>query len=158
MGGVIFDHYADGASTHTDGTEDTLYTDTVAASTFSAAGEKLVAEYAVVIVGSATATRRIQAYFGGSAILDSGSLTFASGGTAEIYITVIRESSTVVRVKAELVPSGITLQPIVTYTRITGLTLSATNILKITGSASGTGAASGDITAKISYGEWKAAA
>jgi len=64
----------------------------------------------------------------------------------------------VVRVSAEFVPSGITLQPVVTYTRITGLTLSGANILKITGIASNTNAAAGDITAKLGTVEWLPAA
>lgn len=158
VGGVIFDHYVDGSSTHTDGTEDILYTDTIPANTLSANGQKIVGEYTVNIVASATATRRIQLYFAGTTILDGGTQTFASGGNCDIYITVIRETSSVVRIKAELVPSGISLQPIVTYTRITGLDFTTTNILKITGIAAGVGAGSADIIAKLGYIEWKQAA
>lgn len=146
---ALFDYFADVTSTSTNGTEDTLYTGTIAANTFATAGDKLVAEYCCTIVSSATATRRIRAYVAGTAVLDSGTLTFAAAGTAEIYVTAIWESATVLRVKAEFVPSGITLQPIITYTRITGLTITGTQIVKITGVAAGTGAASGDIAAKV---------
>jgi hypothetical protein len=59
---------------------------------------------------------------------------------------------------AELAASGLTLQPISTYTRITGLTLSNTNILKITGEAAGVGAATDDIVAKLSSVSWFPAA
>lgn len=154
MGGTVFDHYTDTASTSTDGTEDDLYSDTIPANTLTANGAKLKGEYGVLIVGSATATRRVQAYFGGTKVLDSGTLTFASGGNATIDVTVIRETSSVVRVIARLVPGGITQQPIVTYTRITGLDFTATKVIKITGIAAGTGAAASDIVAKtgvVSY-------
>ena len=154
IGGMIFNHFTDVSSTHTDGTEDDLYTDTTTANILGTNGDSLESDYCILVIGSATATRRIQAYFGNTAILDSGTLTFASGGNADIWITIIRETSTVVRVKAEFVPSGITLQPVVTYTRITGLTLSGTNILKITGIAASTGAASGDIVAKLGTVKW----
>lgn len=154
----LFDHYTDVASTGTNGTENDLYTDTLVANIFAANGAKVFAEYAFTIVGSATATRRIQAYLGGTKVLDSGTLTFASGGTARMYITAIRETSTVVRVIVEFVPSGIALQPIETHTRITGLTLTNTQTIKVTGIATGTGAASGDIVAKIGVGTGMAAA
>lgn len=153
--GVIFDHYADAGNVGTG--EDDLYSDTLASSVLGTNGDKVQAQYCAVLASSATATRQLRAYFGGTVILDSGALTFASGGTAEIWITIIRESSAVVRVCAELVPSGITLQPIVTYTRITGLTLTNTQILKITGEAAGAGAATDDIIAKLGYVEWKSA-
>ncbi len=156
VGGVIFDHYADAGNVGTG--EDDLYSDTLPADTLSANGQKIVAEYGLTIVASGTATRQVKAYFGGTLVLDSGALTFASGGTAQIWITIIRETSSVVRVMAEFVPSGITLQPIVTYTRITGLTLSNTQILKITGEAAGVGAATNDVVAKLGVVEWKAAA
>jgi hypothetical protein len=144
-----FDHYADAGNTSTNGTEDDLYSDTLVANTFLTNGDKVQAEYECEIVASATATRRIQAYVAGTNVLDSGTQTFTSGGSALIYVTIIRESSTVLRVMAEFVPSGITLQPVVKYTRITGLTLTSTQIVKITGIATGTGAAANDIVAKL---------
>ena len=156
--GMLFDHYTDGASTSTNGTEDDLYSDTVPASALADVGYKIFAQYCCIIVGSATATRRIRAYFGGAAVLDSGTLTFASGGTVEIWITLIRINGTDVRVVAEFVPSGITLQPIVTYTIVTVADITASQVLKITGVATGAGAAGGDIVAKIGTVEWKAAA
>ncbi len=140
------------------GTEDDLYSDTLAANVFVDNGDKVLAEYAVTLVASATATRRVRAYVAGTTVLDSGVLTFASGGTMSAWVTVIRESATVLRVKAELILSGMTLQPIVTYTRITALTLTATQIVKVTGVAAGVGAAAGDITAVIGAGLYRKAA
>lgn len=158
IGGCIFDHVADAASSSTNGTEDDLYSDVIPINALGSNGDKIEADYCTILVSSATATRRVQAYFGGTKILDSGTLTFAAAGTADIWIRIIRESSTVVRVRAEFVPSGITLQPVVTYTRITGLTLSGINVLKITGIAAGAGAAASDIVAKLGSISWFPAA
>ena len=135
-----------------------MYSDTLAASTWLDNGDKVMTEYAVTLAAHATATRRVRAYVAGTAVVDSGTLTFPSGGTLDVWITAIRESSSVVRVRAELIVAGITLQPIVTYTRITGLTLTNTQIVKITGVAAGAGAAPGDITAVIGAGLFRKAA
>lgn len=155
-GGVIFDHYADAGNVGTG--EDDLVSDSVPASTLGANGDKLTAQYALTFVTSATATRQVRVYFGGTAILDTGALTFSSAGSADVYVTIIRESSTVVRCVAEIVVSGLSLQPIATYTRITGLTLSNANTLKITGEAAGVGAATDDVVCRFATVEWKPAA
>lgn len=145
----LFDHNADVSSTSTNGTENDLYTDTLAAGQFVVDKNKVFAEYGLSVVSSATATRRIQAYVGGTKVLDSGTLTFTSTGTVRIWITIIRVSASVLRVMAEFDATGLTLQPLVQYTSVTGLTLANTQIVKITGIAAGTGAASGDIVAKV---------
>ncbi len=152
----LFDHYADVGNVGTG--EDDLYSDTIAASQLANNGEKIQAQYNLTFVTSATATRQVRAYFGGTLILDTGTLTFGSTGDANIWVTIIRESSTVVRCMVEFTVTGLTLQPISTYTRITGLTLSNTNILKITGEAAGVGAATNDVVAKMASVEWLAAA
>jgi hypothetical protein len=148
VGGVIFDHYADTGNVGTG--EDDLYSDTLPASTFGANGDKVEARYIIALVSSATATRQVRAYIGGTKVLDSTALTLASGGTAEVKITAIRESSTALRVMAEFIVNGITSQPVITYTNVTGLTLTNTQILKITGEAAGAGAATNDLVAKLS--------
>ncbi len=152
VGGTLFDHFADGASTSTNGTFDDLYTDTTAANTFNTNGDKLTARYSGIIVASATATRDIKVLFAGTTILDTGALTTATADGFDVSVMIIRESSTVVRCIATIIVSTTTGTGVftdTTYTRITGLTLSGTNILKITGAAAATGAASGDITAKL---------
>lgn len=148
-GCALFDHFADASSTSTDGTENDLYSDTTAADTLATNGDKIEAWYGLTTVSSATANRRIRAYFGGTLVCDSGTITTSSAGHVELGLLILRETSSVVRVIARLVVTGATFQPTATYTRITGLTLSSTNILKVTGTASGTGAASGDIVAKL---------
>lgn len=151
---VLFDHSTDGSTTHTDGTEDTLYTDTIAASQLATDNEKISAVYSVVTVSSATAARRIKVYFGGTVIWDSGSLTIALAIDFNIRVDVIRESSTVVRCTVGVETNSTSAVPYSTYTRITGLTLSNTQIIKVTGIASGTGAASADIVAKLGSVSW----
>jgi hypothetical protein len=152
----LFDHFADVGNVGTG--EDDLYSDTIATDQLGVDGAKLESQYALAYVSSATATRQTRAYFGGTLVFDSGTLTFGSTGAANLWLTIIRESSSVVRVTAEYAATGLTLQPITQYTRITGLTLSNTNILKITGEAAGVGAATDDIVAKLgSVKFWPAA-
>lgn len=151
-GGITFTHQTDGASTHTDGTEDDIYSVTTVANYFEANGDGCEAYYVLNLAGHATATRRVQAYFGGTSLFDSGTLTTSSATTAILRIGIVRASSTSVRCVADFVYGTTRLNP--TYTLITGLTLSSTNILKVTGIAASTGAASGDITGKLGKVSW----
>ena len=148
LGGILTQNYADVGNVGTG--EDDLHTYTVPASVLGTNGDKIEAEYMVVLAAHATATRQVRAYFAGTATVDSTALTLASGGTATVKTSIIRESSTVVRVSTTFTVNGITSQPVVTYTRITGLTLSSTNVLKITGEAAGVGAATDDLICKMS--------
>lgn len=153
VGGCIFDHFADGGSTHTDGTEDTLYTDTTVANTLAINGDTIEAWYEVQVVLSATATRRIQIYFAGVKIYDSGTLTFAATGTCTFSVMITRATSTTCRATVTPLFTGsatILGFDASAYTpegTLTGLTLTGTSIIKLTAIAAGTGAASGDVTA-----------
>ncbi len=133
----MFDHFASTATTHTDGTEDNLYSDTIAANEFGTDGDGIKAEYVVDGLTS-NAGDDINVYFAGTLI--------GTGKTAAVVnwleVMLIRESSTVVRC-AVVLGNGATA-PITTYTRLTSLTLSGTNILKITGVAH-----SGAITCRL---------
>ncbi len=153
LGGTYFDHYADAGNTHTDGvTYDSLYSDTTAANTLATNGDKLKAEYAGIFVSSATATREIQVLFGGTVILDTGALTTSAADSWDINVLIIRESSTVVRCQATInvsTSTGTGGFTDTTYTRITGLTLTGTNILLIQAVSGGVGAAANDIVAKL---------
>lgn len=149
-GGTIFNSFTDTATTSTDGTEDDLYSYTTVANTFGTNGDKVVQTEHVSFVASATASRRLRKYFAGTLIFDSGALTLSLGGEFTITTTIIRETSTVVRVSVAVTSTSASSLPYATYTRITGLTLTGTNILKTTGTASGAGAASSDIANKLS--------
>lgn len=157
VGGVIFDHFADAGNTGTG--EDDLYTDTLAANTFGTNGDKVVAQYGGIFVGAALSTQELKVYFGGTLIYDSGALSIGvATNNWTVYVTVIRETSTVVRCDVSLSTDFGTLFPYSTYTRITGLTLTNTQILKITGESAGAGAVDNQIVAKEGYIEWKPAA
>lgn len=151
---TLFNHNSDTATTHTDGTEDDLYSDTLTAGVLGANGDKIFATEYLVFAASATAARRVKKYFGGTQIFDSGSLTLTLGGDFSIATEVIRESSSIVRIVVRVTTTSASSVPYVTYTRITGLTLANTQVLKSTGIASGTGAASGDITEKMGWIQW----
>lgn len=158
VGGSIFNDSTDTTTTHTDGTEDDLYSYTLVANTFAVNNDSVEQAEHVQFVGSATAARRLKKYFAGTLIFDSGSLTLSAGGDFTLRTLIIRESSSVVRVTVSVTTTSASTVPYSTYTRITGLTLTATNILKTTGIASGVGAASGDILNKLSKGwAWPAA-
>lgn len=150
VGGVIFDHFADAGNTTTGETD--LYSDTTVANTLAANGDKITAEYAGIFVASGTATRDIRAYFAGTSIFDSTGLTTATAEAWNLKITIIRESATVIRSIVTFIATtavGASVNTDVQYNRITGLTLTGTNILKITGQAGGVGAATNDIVAKL---------
>lgn len=151
-----FNHFADAGNTTT--TETDLYTDTLASGQLFTNGDKIIATYAGIFVSSATATRQLRAYFGGTLIFDSGALSISAGSDAwQIDVTIIRESATVVRCSVVATTAGASLNVYDNYTRITGLTLSNTQILKITGQAAGVSAATNDIVAKLGYVELKPA-
>lgn len=152
----LFDHYADAGNGTT--VETDLYSDTIPAARLGANGDKLEAEYGGVFVSSVTATRQIKIYFGGTAIFDSGALTLSLSAAWTIYVTIIRVSATVIRYMISMTTEGAALAAYTAVGEVTGLTLSGTNVLKITGQAAGTGAATNDIVAKMGYVEWRSVA
>lgn len=152
----LFDHFSDVGNIGTG--EDDLYSDTIAAAQLANNGEKLEAEYGGVFVSSATATRQIRIYFGGTAIFDSGALTLSLSAAWDIYVTIIRVSASVIRYMVTMTTEGAALAAYTAVGEVTGLTLANTNVLKITGEAAGVGAATNDIVAKLASVEWKAAA
>lgn len=155
VGGVIFDNFAD---VSVGGAETDIYSHTSAASILGANGEKLVALYAGNFVTVGTELTQLKVYFGGTAIWDSTGLAPATGTTSwTVNVTIIRVSSTVVRYAVQLTTSGASGFVYNTVGELTGLTLSSTNILKITGTSSGVGSGVGDIVGKMAYGSWQPA-
>lgn len=143
----LFDHFADAGNTST--TETDLYSDTIAASQLGTNGDKLELEAGGVFVSSATATRQVKLYFGGTAIFDTGALTLSLSAAWTMFAVLIRVSSSVIRYTVSLTTEGAALAAYTATGELTGLTLSATNTLKITGTAAGVGAATNDIVAKL---------
>ena len=146
----LFDHFADAGNVGTG--EDDLYSDTLAASTLATEGDKIIATYGGIFVGAAAATQQLKVYFGGTQIYASGALAIGvATNNWTLNVTVIRESSSVVRCTVSLSTDFATLFPYSTYTRITGLTLTNTQILKLTGEAAGAGAADNQIVSKLGH-------
>jgi len=144
---TLFDDFADIGNIGTG--EDDLFSHTIAASQLATNGDKLTSNMAGIFVSSATATRRLKAYFGGTLIYDSSALSLSTSSDWDMKMIVLRESSTVVRCSVTVNTTTASSAPYCQYTRITGLTLSNTNVLKITGEAAGVGAATDDIVAKL---------
>jgi len=111
-----------------------------------------------LFVSSGTATRQIKIYFGGTAIFDTGALTLSLSSAWTVYVTIIRVSSSVIRYMISLTTEGAALSAYTAVGELTGLTLTSTNILKITGQAAGVGAATNDIVAKLGSIAWHPAA
>jgi len=151
--GRIFESFADGGNSST--TETDLHTYTTKANTLLNNGESLEVEYGGSFVSSATATRQIKIYFGGSVILDTGALTLTLSSQWTAYITIMRKNSTTVRYMCSLTTEGAALAAYTSAGELGSLTLSNTNIVKVTGTAAGTGAASNDIVLKIAKGNWE---
>lgn len=149
VGGTIFDHFVDAGNVTTGETD--LYSDTIPAGMLAVNGDKFHAIYSGVTVSSATATRRLRVYFAGTAIFDTAALVTASISDFVITVDIIRVSATVVRYSISIVDPGLATQPLPSIGELTGLTLSNTNILKLTGQAGSTGAATNDIVAKMGY-------
>ena len=154
--GVLFDHFADAGNGTT--VETDLYSDTTAAGQFAVNGDKIAAYYGGTFVSSGTATREIKIYFGGTVIFDTGTLTLSLSSQWTAYVDLIRVSGTVIRYMVSLATEGAALSAYTSAGELTGLTLSNTNILKITGQAAGIGAASNDIVAKLGSVKFEAAA
>lgn len=155
VGGVISDSYAD---VTVGGAEADIYSLTTNAGTLGANGDKLVASYGVNFVTGGTELCQLKAYFAGTAIWDSTGVAPTTGTTsARVIVEIIRVSTTVVRYSVSLNTTGASGFVYCTVGELTGLTLSGTNILKLTGTSSGVGSGSGDIIGKMSYVEFKPA-
>ena len=145
----LFDHFANAGNSTT--TETDLYSDTIAAARLATNGDKLRAEYGGTFVSSATATRQVKLYFGGTAIFDTGTLTLSLSSAWTMYATVQRVSSSVVRYMISMTTEGAALAAYTAVGELTGLTLANTQVMKITGQAAGVGAATNDIVAMLSH-------
>lgn len=152
---TLFAHHANAGNVTTGETD--LYSDTIPANRLAANDETLEAEYGGVFVSSGTATRDVRLYFGGTKFFDSGALTLSLSAAWTIYVSLIRVSATVIRYMVSMTTEGAALAAYTAVGEITGLTLSNTNILKITGQAAGVGAATNDIVAYMSKVVWQPA-
>lgn len=138
VGGTVFDK---STSTGNVGTgEDDLHSVTTVAGQLAADNDKLFFHWQVTTTAHATDTRRLRVYFGGTSIFDSTAQATTAADNVAVQGWLVRESSSVVRASVWLIDSGGVAFTKEAYTRVTGLTLSNTNILKITGESAGGGA------------------
>lgn len=154
-GGYIADFFTEVNNVTT--TETDLYSYTTKANTFAADGEKLFAEFSGITTGHATATRTWQIYFGGASISTSASFFTgidASGLDWKIKVTGVRRSSSSIVwvIEYSIGSTGVTSVSDVAIQ--TGLTLSGTNVFKLTGQAGAAGAGSDQIKAQSGIISW----
>lgn len=156
VGGTIFDHFVD---TTVGGAEADIYTDTLPANIFATNGDKVTASYGGNFVTVGTELTQLKTVFAGTTIWDSTGVAPSTGTTSwRVVAELIRVSSTVVRYVVSLNTSGASGFVYCTSGELTGLTLSGTNILKVTGTSSGVGSGSGDIVGKQGFVQWLSAA
>lgn len=154
-GGTIKDFTTD---TTVGGTEADIYTFTTIANTLNANADKLISMWSGNFVTVGTELTQLKVYFAGTAIWDSTGVAPTTGTTSwRVYCEIIRVSSTVVRYTISLNTTGASGYVYAVSGELTGLTLSSTNILKITGASSGVGSGSGDIVGKMGYIQFEGA-
>jgi len=154
LGGPIADFITTVDNSGTGETD--LFTYTTKANTLVANGEKLTFDVAGTF-NDATATPRLQFYFGGTSIGDTGALTVTVGAWSA-RVVIIRTASTTARAMVTVNTPTATVTSYVAQTDITGLTLTNTNIIKVTGTATGASGGTGDISAKMGTISWQGAA
>lgn len=144
------DFVATVSSTGTDGSSYIdLFTFTTAVDTMAVNGDVLKAEYYILTVAQATATRQVRVKFAGTVIYDSDAVITATAASVKIEVTIIRTGSSTARAMVTATSSSATFITKTQETDLTGLTFTNTNIILIEGVAGSTGAASGDVAAKL---------
>lgn len=148
VGGTI-DQKFTSTGTPASSTETDLHSFTTVASSLGADGDGFTMTSGGTFAGNASATSQLRVYFGGTQIFASGALTAAAAGSWQIETMIIRDSSTSVRAITTLTTANAITVPLVTQTDVTGLTLSNSNILKVTGQGGGASPAVNDIIYKL---------
>ncbi len=133
LGGAIKEYFTSVGNITTG--EDDLFTYTTEANIFGTNGDNIKGQYSGRYAANAN-NKTIRLYFAGTALLDSGALANSDVGW-RIDFTLIRVSATVVRYSVQFNYDG-NANGVVAVGELTGLTLSGTNILKITGEATDT--------------------
>lgn len=156
VGGAIFDHFTD---TSVGGAEADIYSSTLPANAFGTNGDKVKAYYGGNFVTVGTELAQLKVVLAGTTIWDSTGVAPTTGTTSwRVVVELIRVSATVVRYTVSLNTTGASGFVYCTSGELTGLTLSGTNILKLTGTSSGVGSGAGDIVGKMGWVEWLSAA
>jgi hypothetical protein len=150
-GGVLFDHYADANNVGAGETD--LHSYPVPGSTLNAIAEKIRAIYGGLFAATAN-NKTLKVYFAGIVIFDSGALAITTLQDWEIHVFIIRTGADTARALVSITSSSSLIPGSANETDLTGITFTNANTLKVTG----TGGADNDVTAKLAFGEWLAAA
>jgi len=148
VGGTI-DQKFTSTGTPASAVETDLHSFTTVASSLGTDGDGLNMTSAGTFAGNASATSQLRVYFGGTQIFASGALTAAAAGSWRIECEIIRSSATTVRCITHFTAANAVTTPLVTQTDLTGLTLSNSNILKVTGQGGGASPALNDVVYKL---------
>lgn len=151
VGGTMFKYFTNAGNTTTAETD--LFTNTILANTFDSNGDSVEAVYGGTFNGSG-ANKRLRVYFDGVVMFDSTALSAASTVAWVVRTVIVRVSATVLRSTTVLSIHSATMQR-VSYVEQVGLTLTAPQVLKLTGQASGGGAATNDIVARMGTVDFK---
>lgn len=147
----LADFISDVGNSGTDETD--LYSFTIPANMLTQNGDRISAYYSLSITGSATATSQIKVYFSGTARFDSGALSLSSSGNWQCWVEMVRTGASTGRISVVLQTPGASLAAYTAEVDMTSQDFTATNVIKITGTRAGVGAASNDILAKHGYVE-----
>jgi hypothetical protein len=142
VSGNIFNNTTNTGNVTTGETD--IFTSTLIAGLFAEQGDRVIMDAVGTTVAHATATRRIRVYFGGTVIYDSTALVTATAAKWVIRAVCVRSSSSAVKCSVTFTAVNFA-GAVCDYTAVTGLTLTNTQILKITGQAGAAGAATNDI-------------
>lgn len=149
----LFDHYTSVGNVGT--TETDLYSDTIAANTLAADGDKLEFTYSGTF--DTSTTKRLKVYMGINVLLDSTAVTLDIGYWT-VSGTIIRKSISVIRsmVNCNMYDNAglLTIGGSYLFTLETNTDSDTDNILKITGQAGGGGAGDNDIIATMGTVTW----
>lgn len=148
VGGTLFSSFADNGNA-AGSVETDLVTNTLVGNTLGVNGDKIIATYCGNTVNNAN-TKQLRVYFGGTLILDTGALNDTGSAPFDVSVEVMRESATVVRCLVRYLSANMSSPIVTNYARVTALTLSASNILKITGTAT----ALNDVFVAMSRVQW----
>lgn len=153
VGGTIFDYFTDAS---VGGAETDIYSSTLDASLFATNGDKVTSSYGGNFVTVGTELTQLKVVLAGTTIWDSTGVAPTTGTTSwNVDVKLIRVSSTVIRYTVTLNTTGASGFVYAVSGELTGLTLTNTNILKLTGTSSGVGSGAGDIVGKMGFVEYK---
>lgn len=156
VGGKLKEFFTNAGNVTTGETDLHLYN--LEASLLGADGESIEAVFGGIFAGSAS-SKRLKVVIGGSVIFDSGALAVTSASSWIVKINLIRDYDGSARYMILLNIYG-TASTAHTKVGVVGIGPSAflhPQILKITGTASGTGAATNDIVSTIGIINWSPA-